>query len=156
MGKHGERVGFNSCSCLKVLASCPIAFPPMNDTIYVAVYGSLKEGFYNHRLLRGQRLVGKGHVTGFEMFSMGSFPMIIEGKGNVAVEVYEVDSATMDNLDRLEGFPRFYDRQRVSAVVQSNEPRPWTRAVACWIYYGQPYQVEGCNRVTGGVWKQPD
>jgi len=124
----------------------------MNDTIYVAVYGSLKEGFYNHRLLKDQRLVGKGFASNFEMFSLGSFPMIIPGKGSVAIEVYEVTADVMERLDRLEGYPTFCNRQRISALVQSNEPRSWTRSVACWIYYGQPFQVEGCAPVKSGVW----
>ena len=81
--------------------------------MFVAVYGSLKKGFGNHILLKHSKFIGEDIVKGFEMRSMGSFPFIRKGFGNVHVEIYKVDDATMLHLDRLEGYPYFYTRIQV-------------------------------------------
>lgn len=90
----------------------------------VAVYGSLKEGFGNHRLLTTSEKVGEDWVDGWTMYSLGGFPAIVEGDGSIKVEIYEVDDETFSRLDRLEGYPSFYDRKKVE-----------TSEGAAWIYY---------------------
>lgn len=118
----------------------------LTDTVIVAVYGSLKRGFYNHHLLERSRFLATGQARGFAMYSLGSFPMIIEGRGRVAVELYEVDRQTFAALDRLEGFPVFYQRQMVTVETEHCP-------VEAWIYYGRADRVKGKPRVSGGVWQ---
>ncbi len=118
----------------------------LSDTVIVAVYGSLKRGFYNHRLLERSRFMATGTVAGFTMYSLGAFPMIVEGTGSVAVELYEVDRQTLAALDRLEGFPSFYQRQIVTAQTDCCP-------VEAWIYHGKPEQVKGQRRIQDGVWR---
>lgn len=84
--------------------------------IRVAVYGSLRQGMGNHRLLENSKFLGKDKLDGFIMYSLGGFPCIrtVFPEGNtITVEVYEVDDATFERLDRLEGYPSFYDRKKV-------------------------------------------
>ena len=71
----------------------------------VAVYGTLKQGFGNHRLLQHCTKVGTVDLEGWDMYSLGGFPAVCKGNGTILAEVYEVeDLATMVALDRLEGY----------------------------------------------------
>jgi gamma-glutamylcyclotransferase (GGCT)/AIG2-like uncharacterized protein YtfP len=84
----------------------------------VAVYGSLREGFGNHRILEGSEKLGTHWVPGYEMFSLGAYPGVRKGNTHVFTEVYTVDKPTMERLDMLEGFrgegeSNFYDRVEV-------------------------------------------
>ena len=84
----------------------------------VAVYGSLREGFGNHRILEGSEKLGTHWVPGYEMFSLGAFPGVRKGHTHVFTEVYAVDKPTMERLDLLEGYRgegerNFYDRVEV-------------------------------------------
>jgi gamma-glutamylcyclotransferase (GGCT)/AIG2-like uncharacterized protein YtfP len=116
------------------------------NRLIVAVYGSLKRGFYNHRLLERSTFLSDGQVQGFEMFSLGSFPMVTPGRGAIAVELFEVDHATFAQLDRLEGFPNFYGR---TVVTVSTAYCP----VQAWLYVGRREQVKGHPRVRSGLWQ---
>lgn len=96
----------------------------MSETI-VAVYGSLRQGLGNHRLLDndGVEFLGKGEtVSKANMVSLGAFPAITQpsasgGSYPINVEVYSVDDDTFNNLERLEGYPTFYDREVVQVVM---------------------------------------
>jgi gamma-glutamylcyclotransferase (GGCT)/AIG2-like uncharacterized protein YtfP len=123
--------------------------PSTQEPIIVAVYGSLKRGFYNHRLLEESTFMAEGQVDGLAMYSLGSYPMVVPGNGQVAVELYEVDQLTFAQLDRLEGFPIFYGRQVVT-VNTAHCP------VQAWIYVGRREQVKGQRRVRSGQWQQQD
>lgn len=118
--------------------------------ILVAVYGSLKKGFHNdHYIASSDTFVGDGTVKGFDMFSLGGYPMIVPGNGQISVEVYEVSETTFNTLDRLEGFPHFYDRKRVDVRLNDGS------ATKTWIYFGRPEQVQGSALVADGIWRDP-
>lgn len=125
--------------------------PPIASAnrIIVAVYGSLKRNFYNHHFLEVDDTVflADAQVSGFNMYSLGSYPMIVKGNGVVSVELYEVSRETFARLDRLEGFPTFYGRSVVTAETLHCP-------VEAWIYFGKQEQVRGCKRVSSGVWQQ--
>lgn len=72
---------------------------------FIAVYGTLKRGFHNNRILEGARFVAKAlTTTPFVMYDSG-FPVLMEeGKGGpVHVEVFEIDEHQLARCDRLEG-----------------------------------------------------
>lgn len=111
-------------------------------TELVAVYGSLRVGLHNHRLLEASEFKGMGLVKGYVMHSLGAFPAITpseEGPG-IFVEVYEVEEGPMKRLDILEGYPRFYNRTQVD-----------TKQGIAWIYYME--DAPGGPIVEGGDWK---
>jgi gamma-glutamylcyclotransferase (GGCT)/AIG2-like uncharacterized protein YtfP len=81
-----------------------------DSTLRVAVYGSLRKGFHNHKLLKGYKFLGVAEVAGFDMYDLGSFPAATYGTGKITVEVYEIGARALKALDHLEGFPSFYDR----------------------------------------------
>lgn len=102
----------------------------------VLVYGSLKQGYGNHRVMQeaGGELIGKHTLSGFDMHSLGGFPAIVRGEGRVECEVYQVEN--LAPLDRLEGHPTFYKREVVDDM---------------YVYIFQ-HSVEGREKVESGVW----
>lgn len=83
----------------------------------IAVYGTLRKGHGNHHCLGDSPLLGTCILDGFSMVSLGGFPAIdYDPKGQVVVEVYEVDSEAEARCNRLEGYvpgakeQSFYDR----------------------------------------------
>ncbi len=99
----------------------------------VAVYGSLRKGLGNHRLLEHVPMIAEGVVQdSFDMYSLGGFPALVESEDNsmqIVAEVYDVDPATFSRLDCLEGYPSFYDRKEVTVVTNEGVE------LSCWIYY---------------------
>ncbi|MBK1702003.1 gamma-glutamylcyclotransferase family protein [Thiococcus pfennigii] len=91
----------------------------------VFVYGTLRRGEVNHRLLADAEFLG-GHRTEpcFALYDLGAYPGLTRG-GRTAVvgEVYRVDTAGLRRLDRLEDYPRLYTRTPIAS--------PWGPA---WIY----------------------
>ena len=106
----------------------------------IAVYGSLRKGHYNHLFLTSSRFVGIDRLDGWDMYSNGSFPYVVVGKGSITVEVYEVSGPTLSKIDHLEGYPVHYSRTRVE-----------TRHGSCWLYHVERVP-EGCFAVPGGDW----
>ncbi|UCR75341.1 gamma-glutamyl cyclotransferase [Alcaligenes phage vB_Af_QDWS535] len=102
----------------------------------VAVYGSLRKGMGNHRLLQtdGVSFVGFGSVKGTlrapgaDIGQRAGFPYITldtlaEGADTTQVEVYAVDDQCFERLDQLEGYPNFYDRRQVD--VEGVDGKAW-------------------------------
>ena len=74
-------------------------------------YGTLKSGGHFHHYLKGCPFVGNAKIRG-TMFSLGDFPaVVLVGTTDIHGEVYEIDGDVLEKLDRLEGYPGFYDRQ---------------------------------------------
>lgn len=80
----------------------------MDETL-VGVYGTLRRGGHNHRLLAvdGARFVGADQIAGFTLYSNHAFPYALPSEGahaGIVVEVYAVDQRVLASLDLLEGF----------------------------------------------------
>ena len=94
---------------------------------HVFVYGSLKQGYGNHRLLEDSKFLGK-YITrdaDFYMISLHSFPGVLKTEGgegfSISGELYEIDDATLKNLDILEGNGHFYKRELVEVLSFSEK-----------------------------------
>ena len=108
----------------------------------VAVYGSLRKGFGNHRRLDGATYKGTTKtLRPFAMYSLGGFPMVQLDGAKVApitVEIYECDDGVLAGLDQLEGYrgpgkSNFYDRSEVdtglgTVLIYHIEDRPAPQA----------------------------
>lgn len=81
----------------------------------VFVYGTLKSGKSNHKCLEGSAFLMKATARGI-LLDNGWYPMMIPGDGVVHGEVYKVDDSTMARLDRLEGHPHVYRRERITLL----------------------------------------
>lgn len=114
-------------------------------TTRVLVYGSLLEGEPNHRLLARATFVSAVRTKAeFTLHDLGAFPgMVAGGSDAVAGEVYEVDAATLAELDRLESHPRWYRRTPI-ALADGAEVET---------YLLKPRDVAGCPRVASGDWR---
>ena len=105
----------------------------------IFVYGSLKKGYYNHRLLTNAGLLGEFRTQpNYQLYDNGSFPYLVEvqpGEGVcVEGEVYEVTDQQLKALDRLEGHPDHYVRKAVALQEIEN--------VEAYVY---PHEVDGCT-----------
>jgi gamma-glutamylaminecyclotransferase len=78
----------------------------------VFVYGTLLAGEANHGLLHRARFCGEACTPArFALHDLGAYPaMIANGHDAIAGEVYEVDAATLRDLDALEDHPTYYQR----------------------------------------------
>jgi len=110
----------------------------------VAVYGSLRHGMHNHRLIEHCELVGIEWIKGdWEMISLGGFPGIIESDGKeILIELYKVtDEITAKRLDRLEGYPDFYNKKIIDTVYGPAE-----------IYFLDKHKYNDYPTVESGDW----
>ena len=115
----------------------------MSEAAKVFVYGTLKQGHGNHRLLAESKCLGTTHTKpAFTMLHLGGFPgVLLQGDTSIIGEVYEVDEITMKRIDRLEGYPSFYDRTKLH-----------TEYGQAWIYFLDPHYKDRCEVIEEGVW----
>jgi len=79
---------------------------------YVFIYGTLKRGERNHRLLAGEQFVGEAVTEPLSwLYDCGAYPALVEDGVHGRVvrgEVYLVGPATLCQLDALEAAPHLY------------------------------------------------
>lgn len=135
------RLGYDEAPLRAAIAAAPVV-----RTTAVFVYGSLRRGEHNHRLLVdvGARYVKAARTPPhYRLLDLGSYPAAVrDGATALVGEVYDVDDAGMVELDRLEGVPRLYRRALVGL-------QDGTDAV---IYTMDTAQVVGRREVAGGDW----
>jgi N-hydroxyarylamine O-acetyltransferase len=131
---------------------------PEAATTTVAVYGTLRRGQRNHRLLGAAVFLGAGFVEGTvhdvprTPYRDYAYPALVEAPaGRVAVEVFRM--AVADVLSKLDPLERFYpgdeaNSQYVRRTVKVLDG-PVLRADA-YFYHGAP--VELGEAVAGGDW----
>lgn len=104
------------------------------DCNVVAVYGTLRSGEYNYRLLGDSAFLARVQVAvRFRMRDMGYFPMLVPTAFyyGIICEVYRVSPDTMSLLDSLEGVPWHYTRSKVRV------PLGGSTNTDAWIYHGR-------------------
>ena len=118
----------------------------MSYTVFV--YGTLRDGGSNHRLLKDAKKIGEAVATG-EMFMGPGYPFAYfapefqtEGP-HILGELYSVDERTLERLDALEGYDEthpemsHYIRREIEVVEGEQQPLP------AWAYQ---YNAEVRNR----------
>ncbi|XP_046810842.1 putative gamma-glutamylcyclotransferase CG2811 isoform X2 [Lucilia cuprina] len=109
------------------------------ELIKVFVYGTLKRGEPNHHwLTRNENgfahFVGEGTTVERLPLVIGTrynIPFLLDKRGlghNIKGEIYEVDEKMFTNLDILEDYPVYYDREIQTITLNNNEQ------VQCWLY----------------------
>ena len=115
----------------------------------VAVYGTLKRGYGNHRWAEadGAEFVSEGHTDKrFWMFD-GPFPRVIDnGSDGIAVEVFKIPDKPI-NMDMLEGHPSHFKRELVEVYLRSTKEKQ-----EAWMYLYQ-YPTEGMTLIQSGKWE---
>jgi gamma-glutamylcyclotransferase (GGCT)/AIG2-like uncharacterized protein YtfP len=92
----------------------------------VFVYGSLKKGFGNDRLLADSEFLMNSITRPiFEMISFGAFPAIIpDSQFHISGEVYRIPGSVLWSIDVLEGEGDFYNRKLIS--IQDIDKPVWS------------------------------
>lgn len=126
--------------------------------INVFVYGTLLSGFnnYNYYLKDKAKLIDKDvAVEKFKMFNLGFFPACIftDNQADIVYgEIYSVDEETFQNLDRLEGYPRLYDRIKINEFLLNYS---YAEMKPIWIYVQKPEQLrESTEHIESGNWRK--
>ena len=97
----------------------------------VFVYGSLKRGYWNHVLLEDSDFVRYAQTEPkFQLYHNGHYPMMIEGALSVYGEVYKVTPDVLALLDRLEGVPHHYRREK---ILLDDGSKVWAYIYNCQI-----------------------
>lgn len=90
----------------------------------VFVYGTLKSGYGNNRILEKSTKICDAEVEGFKLYNSG-FPVAAScHQSSVVGEVWEIGDPlisesskwTLQRLDALESVPYLYTRENVSAI----------------------------------------
>lgn len=111
----------------------------------IAVYGTLLSGEPNEYFMRNATLIQEDKVENFEMYSLGGFPGIMKGDGEISVEVYKVSAEDLIPVDRLEGHPTFYER--IFAKTLSG--------LQVEIYeYKNIDRLSRCPKISSGNWRE--
>lgn len=110
------------------------------------VYGTLKRGHGNNRLLFGQKYMGKAITERPYIMASRGIPYvyewnraeqndeIIRGKP-IHGEIYQVDPDALAGIDRLEGHPRWYRRKVIPIELHAEV----TTRIHAWIYFMSDY-----------------
>lgn len=115
----------------------------------IAVYGTLKKGRSNHRVMGNSKFLGT-HVTEpkFTMYNNGGFPYVYnQGDTPITIEVFEVTSEDTSNwINSLEGYTGTRDH-----------PRNWYDTVDVETPYGTAEMFitktpKNLSIVTSGIW----
>ena len=114
----------------------------MTNKIYIATYGSLKQGFYNHqRLGQNQTIIKKDKVTGY-MFLANGYPLLFKNKpsenailADHEIEIYEVTKEAEQNIDRIEALQ--YNKEIFETEINGKKETAfiyWTKpAMSNWL-----------------------
>lgn len=99
------------------------------------VYGTLRKGFGNHRVMSEARWVGPGRTTARFDLRVDDLPFVVPGAtSRVRGEVYEIDEAQLERLDAFEGHPQWYRREQIGVELDDGT----TLLAWMYIYLGEP------------------
>lgn len=123
----------------------------MSARHFIFVYGTLKRGCSNHRVLAGQQFLGEARtVPGYQLHHLGEYPGIVaapDDTAGVAGEVWSVDSMTLARLDAFEGTAEgLYRREAVKLLS------PFADTPVDTYVYAQ--SVTNRPIIPDGVWKE--
>jgi len=109
---------------------------------FVFVYGTLRRGFWNNRLLAKSVFLGSGKTKHLYAMYVGGIPYAVkEEVSQIVGEVFGVDQETLEDLDRLEAHPSWYERQEVEVVLDDGQE------LVAWMYFSR--QAQGELRASG-------
>ena len=118
------------------------------NTVKLIVYGTLMSGERNHRFCRNAVSVTPCSVTGTLYDTGYGFPAFMpEGDSEVKAELIEIPLADWADVDRLEGYPRLYDRQLLQATLADG-----SKATG-WVYI-MTELPEQAKVIESGSWKE--
>ena len=113
----------------------------------VAVYGTLRKGYGNNRLIKDAEQILTMSIGGFEMKSLGAFPIAQVNKDKaIVVEIYHITDDELVACDRLEGHPNWYKRTQVGQLDIGDGEQP------LWLYVMPSGEYPDAMPVESGDW----
>ncbi|MCL4112889.1 UNVERIFIED_CONTAM: hypothetical protein GTU68_023855 [Idotea baltica] len=83
----------------------------------IFVYGTLRKGYGNHRLLKGSKLVCNAKSVEKYTMTAAGIPFVSRKPlVEITGEVYEVPDDQLPSIDALEGHPHAYKREPMSYI----------------------------------------
>jgi gamma-glutamylcyclotransferase (GGCT)/AIG2-like uncharacterized protein YtfP len=107
------------------------------------VYGTLKRGMSNHAVLGDSPYLYSDYIRG-RLYDLGPYPAALRSVHPSEViqgEVYECTDKQLQRLDRLEGNPILYKREKVNTTESEDE---------VWVYFYCSHVPE--SKRIGAVW----
>ena len=99
------------------------------STVQIIAYGTLMTGERNHCFCRNAVSIHPVTIRGTLYDTGWGFPAFVPGEtGKVKAELIEIPFADWPAMDRLEGYPRLYDRQLIPATLEDGS------TVDAWVY----------------------
>ena len=94
-----------------------------SPNVNVFVYGTLKAGYPLHEYLEHPktRFLGDGVLKGYDMYSNGFYPFIVQSDNRSALvhgEVYKIPPRILITLDAVEGEGSLYRRAKLPIAVE--------------------------------------
>jgi gamma-glutamylcyclotransferase (GGCT)/AIG2-like uncharacterized protein YtfP len=117
-------------------------------TVKLIVYGTLMSGERNHHFCRNAVNITPCTITGTLYDTGYGFPAFVpEGENTVAAELIEIPFEDWEAVDRLEGYPRLYDRLMFPAkLADCTDTTGWV-----YVMHNLP---EMAQVIESGNWKE--
>ncbi len=117
-------------------------------TVKLIVYGTLMSGERNHGFCRNAVSINPCTITGTLYDTGYGFPAFVpEGENAVAAELIEIPFEDWEAVDRLEGYPRLYDRLMFPAkLADGTDTTGWV-----YVMHNLP---EMAQVIESGSWKE--
>ena len=100
----------------------------------IFVYGTLKRGYGNNRLLAESRFVDAAITENRYPLVVHGIPYLHDAPGvghHVTGEVWAVTDQQLARVDQLEGHGRgFYERRRINVILMDNQEK-----IETWVYF---------------------
>lgn len=118
------------------------------ETVLIAIYGTLRKGECNHHFLKDACSICNCTFSGVLYDTGWGYPaVVLEGGKPVVAELAEISLEAWARVDRLEGYPRLYDRLLTEVVLEDGS------TVEAWVYVMQRLPV-GARIIESGDWKK--
>lgn len=113
---------------------------------YILVYGSLRKGEYNFNSFKSLfgdefKYVKTMQINGYDLFSLGAYPAIKEGKGDLIVDLINCSDECKNSIDRMElgaGYTRH--------IIEIDK----NITATLYVYLGNP----STERIVSGDWSE--
>ena len=115
----------------------------------VFVYGTLRQGYHNHRLIIDCKIIDVGRtVNQYAMYANG-IPYVSDNEqvSQIYGELYLVSPSILFNLDMLEGHPSWYKRKKVPIETMSG------KIYNAWLYFNN---TKTNNLIATGDYANPE
>lgn len=95
---------------------------------HIFVYGTLKRGGSNHRLMVGQQFVALGRTEPiYKLYELDTYPAMVDTPQDgcaIEGEIWSVDTACLAKLDRLEGLEEGLYKRVPIQLQPPHAPQP--------------------------------